>query len=40
MSNEEAIAIVYNLTIRFLRLPVTDQELDALFKVRAMVSQQ
>jgi hypothetical protein len=38
MTDKEAIEIVYNLTIKLLRLPVTDQELDALLKVRAIVS--
>lgn len=37
MTNEEAIGIVYNLAIRSLRTPLTDDELDALFKVRAML---
>jgi hypothetical protein len=37
MTELEAIRIVYNLAVKLLRLPVEDNELDALFKVREMV---
>lgn len=37
MTNEDAIGIVYNLAVKFIRLPLTDEELDALFKVRTML---
>jgi hypothetical protein len=37
MTELEAIRIVYNLAVKLLRLPVGDDELDALFKVREMV---
>jgi hypothetical protein len=37
MTDLEAIQKVYDLAIKFLRLPVADDQLDALFKVRAML---
>lgn len=37
MTDLEAIQKVYELAIRFLKSPLTDTELDALFKVRRMV---
>lgn len=50
MTDEEAMGIVYNIAVRFLRTPltdeeflttpVTDEELDALFKVRDMLKQK
>jgi hypothetical protein len=39
MTERKAIEIVYNLTIKFLRTPLTDEQLDALFKVREMVTK-
>lgn len=37
MSDLEAIRKVYELAIRFLKLPVEDDQLDALFRVREIV---
>jgi hypothetical protein len=39
MTDEEAIRKVYDLAIKFLKLPVKDDELDALFKVRDLVQK-
>lgn len=40
MTDEEAIGIVYHLAIKFLKTPLTDEELDALFKVRSMLEKK
>jgi hypothetical protein len=37
MMDLEAIRMVYELAIKAIRGPVTDEQLDALFKVREMV---
>jgi hypothetical protein len=37
MTDSEAIRTVYDLAVKFLKSPLTDDELDALFKVRSMV---
>jgi hypothetical protein len=37
MTDMEAIRKVYDLAVKFLKTPLTDDELDALFQVRAMV---
>lgn len=37
MTDLEAIRKVYELAIRHLKLPIADDQLDALFKVREMV---
>lgn len=37
MTDLEAIRKVYDLAVKFLKTPVTDDQLDALFKVRRMV---
>lgn len=37
MTDLEAIQKVYELAIKFLKLPVADDQLDALFRVREMV---
>jgi hypothetical protein len=40
MTDLEAIEILYNLAIRQMRGPVTDQELDAIFYVRALLARK
>lgn len=37
MTDLEAIQKVYELAIKYLKLPVADDQLEALFKVRRMV---
>jgi hypothetical protein len=34
----QAVRIVYDLAIKFLKSPLNDEELDALFRVREMVA--
>jgi hypothetical protein len=40
MTDLEAIRKVYELAIKHLKLPVADDQLDALFKVREMVMKE
>jgi hypothetical protein len=40
MTDLEAIQKVYELAIKHLKLPVADDQLDALFKVREMVMKE
>lgn len=40
MTDLEAIRKVYDLAIKYMKLPVADDQLDALFKVRKMVMKE
>jgi hypothetical protein len=37
MDDQLAVEIIYNLVVKFMRGPLDDRSLDALFHVRAMI---
>jgi hypothetical protein len=40
MNDQLAVEIIYNLVVKFMRGPLDDRSLDAIFHVRAMIEAQ